>query len=390
MSPSSNSCTLTIVYNQKGPCPYPEHTCDYAIFYLLSQRLVDNEQHHEPLMATWKFSNLSRCISRLIKAPPITYQKTDVTVAIHNESTIESLALCTYKSTFLHPIVHSIIIHMLTYPIPLSLSCSQRAHAKDKRKQSTSKGLVTEYKTFTFNMVISRMWKQYQTSPQSPRIEESLWIIPQPLTRHNIHLSRCHVPQQITKEILDVFWPLLLRRRERTWPHVNRRIGSHSEALSAAISPNSKRPREHTESIAEYGRRISRSRTVICCTMWSCYCCSVAPLFSVVYVLSSPFFACSIDTVLSVWTTLNISSPSYCIYVVCTYDPETFLYHFMVITTWWLTVFLWCCDVCIFCGCHLSNCDHIHVIRSMNELTRCHVQQQTRKRWVKLLNANRN
>ena len=92
-------------------------------------------------------------------------------------------------------------------------------------------------KRFTFNMVISRIWKQYQTSPQSPRIEESLWIIPQPLTRHNIPLSRCHVPQQITKEILDVFWPLLLRRRERTWPHVNRRIGSHSEALSAAISP---------------------------------------------------------------------------------------------------------------------------------------------------------
>ena len=28
------------------------HYCDSATFYLLTQRLVDNEQHHEPLMAT--------------------------------------------------------------------------------------------------------------------------------------------------------------------------------------------------------------------------------------------------------------------------------------------------------------------------------------------------
>ena len=124
--------------------------------YILFARAASSRQRTTSWAAHGNLKILKPLALRkpLNEASAITYQKTDVTAAIHNESPIETSALCTYKETF-----RTIVTHILTYPIPLSLPCSQHAHAKDKRQQSTSNGLVLEYKTFTLNMEINTISK---------------------------------------------------------------------------------------------------------------------------------------------------------------------------------------------------------------------------------------
>ena len=108
--------------------------------------------------------------------------------------------------------MHSIIIHMLTYCIPLSLQYSQHAQAKCKRHQ---------YETFTHNMVISTILKATPNIQSKLRYHRTTLNHSAASDSRNVTLSRYHNPQQKSKEILDdVLRPLLYcndeNERDRT------------------------------------------------------------------------------------------------------------------------------------------------------------------------------
>ena len=105
-----------------------------------------------PVHGNLRIHSLARSTCHLIKSLPITYPKSSGTAPIHDELPIDYWALCTYTITFPYPILHSILIYILTYYIPFSLPNSGHHHANDKRHQFISTGHETMYMKCMQNM----------------------------------------------------------------------------------------------------------------------------------------------------------------------------------------------------------------------------------------------
>ena len=167
-----------------------------------------------PVHGNLRIHSLARSTCHLIKSLPITYPKSSGTAPIHDELPIDYWALCTYTITFPYPILHSILIYILTYYIPFSLPNSGHHHANDKRHQFISTGHETMYMKCMQNM---------EPNMASTQIRRDMYVFGH------------HDCQSMEKEtgIFNVIWAVSINNEIRTWWLVMSRTHSSERTSSS-------------------------------------------------------------------------------------------------------------------------------------------------------------